>query len=158
MTNNGLDKFDRLILDRVQSNNRISSEALGLEIGLSTASTQRRLKRLRESGVIQQDVSILDPHLLGYPLQLLVQVSMERETAETLDNFKTQAVQHVCVQQVFYVTGECDFVLVVMARDMLHFESISDELFLKNATVKSFTTSVVMGNSEQSLLIPIDQA
>ncbi|QOZ38386.1 hypothetical protein XH92_37430 [Bradyrhizobium sp. CCBAU 53421] len=56
-----LDIFDARLLDLVQHNNRLSSEALGEKIGLSASGVQRRLKRLRSRRVIEADVSIVSP-------------------------------------------------------------------------------------------------
>jgi DNA-binding Lrp family transcriptional regulator len=149
------DKFDRALLSLIQKNNRISAEAMGTDIGLSTASVQRRIKRLRDAGVITADVSIVDRSLLGYHIQLLVHVEMERDSKQSIGSFRKALAVHECVQHSFYVTGQYDFILIVIARDMSHYESIADELFLHSDEVKAFTTSVVMGESEQSLFVPV---
>lgn len=151
-----LDKFDRALLSLIQINNRVSAEAMGSDIGLSTASVQRRLKRLRDENVITADVSIVDRNLLGYHIQILVHVEMERESKQSIASFRESLAKHECVQHSFYVTGQYDFILIVIARDMSHYETIAEELFLHSDEVKSFTTSVVMGESEQSFFVPVD--
>lgn len=151
-----LDKFDRALLSLIQINNRVSSEAIGSEIGLSTASVQRRLKRLRDAKVISADVSIVNRNLLGYHVQLLVHVEMERESKQSIQSYRETLAEHRCVQHSFYVTGQYDFILIVVAKNMSHYESIADELFLHSKEVKSFTTSVVMGEGQQSLFVPVN--
>ncbi len=151
-----LDKFDRALLSLIQKNNRVSSEAMGADIGLSTASVQRRLKRLRDDNVITSDISTVNRGLLGYHIQLLVHVEMERESKTSIESYRETLAKHECVQHYFYVTGQYDFILVVIAKSMSHYESVADELFLQSDQVKSFTTSVVMGESLQSLFVPID--
>ncbi|HYZ61850.1 MAG TPA: winged helix-turn-helix transcriptional regulator, partial [Acetobacteraceae bacterium] len=56
-----LDRFDLKLLDLVQRDNRLTSEALGDRVGLSATAVQRRLKRLREEGVIEADVAVVSP-------------------------------------------------------------------------------------------------
>ncbi len=151
-----LDNLDKALLSLVQMNNRTSAEALGLEVGLSTAAVQRRLRRLRDANVIQADVAIVDRNLVGYPLQLVVHIELERESKESLGRFKEAALKSNCVQQVLYVTGQYDFILMLIAKDMRHFETISDQLFLENDDVKAFTTSVVMGEDRSTFFVPLD--
>ncbi len=150
-----LDDFDRQILNLVQRDNRLSSERLGSEIGLSTASVQRRLRRLRADGIIKQDIAVIERRATDYTLQLVVQIFMEREDAKTLQRFRTQMEAHSCVQQIFYVTGQTDFFAIMIARDISHFEAIAEQLFLANPDVKSYITSVVMGSDKQTLSVPI---
>ncbi|GAA6138559.1 Lrp/AsnC family transcriptional regulator [Arenicella sp. 4NH20-0111] len=151
-----LDKLDKALLSLVQMNNRSSAEALGVEVGLSTAAVQRRLRRLRDAKVIKADVAIVDRNTVGYPLQLIVHVELERESRDSLGRFREAAFTTSCVQQVFYVTGQYDFILLVIAKDMRHFELMSDELFLENKDVKAFTTSVVMGEDKSNCFVPLD--
>lgn len=151
-----LDNLDKALLSLVQLNNRTSSEALGTKVGLSTAAVQRRLRRLRDAKVIRSDVAVVDRSQVGYSVQLLVHVELERESKHSIDQFRQIVSEHTCVQHVFYVTGQYDFILTVVARDIAHYESISEQLFLGSDEVKSFTTSVVMGESKQTCFVPLD--
>ena len=60
-----LDSFDRKILKIVQSNNRVTSEKLAKDVGLSSSACQRRLNSMRKDGVIKKDVSVLDRNKLN---------------------------------------------------------------------------------------------
>lgn len=151
-----LDNLDKALLSLVQLNNRTSSEALGTKVGLSTAAVQRRLRRLRDAKVIRSDVAVVDRSQVGYSVQLLVHVELERESKHSIDQFRQIVSEHKCIQHVFYVTGQYDFILTVVARDIEHYESISEQLFLGSDEVKSFTTSVVMGVSKQTCFVPLD--
>ena len=74
-----LDDFDRHILARVQRDAHCKAEAIASEIGLSASAVQRRLKRLRERGVIRAEVAVLDPAAVGGLLTLLCGMAIERE-------------------------------------------------------------------------------
>jgi DNA-binding Lrp family transcriptional regulator len=84
-----LDHFDRQILGFVQSDSRQPAEAIGAAIGLSASAVQRRLVRLRQSGVIIGDISLVDPKAVDRPLTLIVDIELERERPELLQSFRS---------------------------------------------------------------------
>lgn len=150
-----LDAFDREILRRVQRDARATGEDIGADIGLSAAAVQRRLKRLRQTGVIAAEVALLDPTAVGQAMSFIVGVEMERERADVLDAFRRQARADPNVQQCYYVTGEADFVLVVVARDMADFEVFTRRLLLDNENIRRFSTNVVMARDKVGLVVPV---
>jgi len=150
-----LDHFDLKLLEAVQQNNRLSSEALGELVGLSATACQRRLKNLREAGVIEADLSIVSPEAVGRPLMMLVSVTLERERADIIDRFKQAIRKTPEIMSGYYVTGEADFVLLVSARDMADYEAFTRRFFYENADIRSFKTTVVMDRVKASFAIPI---
>jgi Lrp/AsnC family leucine-responsive transcriptional regulator len=151
-----LDRLDARLLDIMQSNNRHSSEELGAMVGLSATAVQRRLKRLRERGVIEADVSIVKPGAVGRPIAMLVLVSLERERADIVDRFK-QSIRHTPeVMNGYYVTGDSDFVLIVTAQSMEDYEAFTRKFFYENPDIKGFKTMVVMDRVKTGFLVPID--
>ncbi len=83
-----LDALDLRILERYQFDTRVPARAIGAAIGLSTAAVQRRLKRLRQIGVIQREVAELAPKALGLPVTCVVGVNPEKERAADIERFK----------------------------------------------------------------------
>jgi Lrp/AsnC family transcriptional regulator, leucine-responsive regulatory protein len=150
-----LDKLDLRILERVQDSVRVAAETIAAEIGLSAAAVQRRLKRLRETGVIRAEVALVEPAAVGLPVTCLVGVELERESHQALDRFKVRIAQRPQVQQCYYVTGQADFMLVVVCADMAAYEAFTREALLADANVKGFTTSVVMERVKVGLALPI---
>ena len=152
-----LDTHDRAILVELQKDSRVSVSALAEASGLSTASVQRRVKRLRDTGVILGEVAVLNQKALGYDLTFIVQVELEREKVSHVREFRTRLEREARVQQVYYVTGEADFILICLARDMKDFEELTQRLFFDNANVRKFRSSVVMGQSKTGLSVPLDE-
>jgi DNA-binding Lrp family transcriptional regulator len=150
-----LDAFDREILRRVQLDARATGEDIGATIGLSAAAVQRRLKRLRDLGVIVADVAVVDPLAVGQAMTFIVGVELERERADMLDAFRRAARADPNVQQCYYVTGAADFMLVVIARDMDDFEAFTRRLLFDNPNIRRFTTNVVMARDKVGLGIPV---
>ena len=152
-----LDKADRRLLAALQEDSRQGLEALAGACGLSVASTQRRLKRLRGDGTIAREVAIVDPLAVGQAMTFVVMVELERERLDQLDDFRRAARAEAQVQQCYYVTGEADFALVCTARDMADFEALTHRLFFENANIRRFRTSVVMDRTKVGLSLPLGQ-
>lgn len=104
-----LDDFDRRLLKLVQSDAGQTAEQLAGSVGLSASAVQRRLKRLREAGVIIREAAILDPKSLGSPAVFLASLQMERESPELTAQLRTWLMAQEHVQQAFMVTGQTDF-------------------------------------------------
>lgn len=139
-----VDQLDRKILRRYQTNTRVAAETIAAEIGLSTAAVQRRLRRMRKSGVIRQESAVIDPRAVGLAVTCVVAVELLRETGSGIQRFKTKIAKYPEVQQCYYVTGTYDFLLVVLALDMQAYEAFTRKALLEDANVRSFTTHVVL--------------
>ncbi len=151
-----LDRFDARLLSLVQTHNRSSSEELGAIVGLSATAVQRRLKRLRDKGVIEADVSIVTPKAVGRPIAMLVLVSLERERVDIVDRFKQSIRQTPEVMNGYYVTGDSDFVLIVTAQSMEDYEAFTRKFFYENPDIKGFKTMVIMDRVKTGFSVPID--
>lgn len=152
------DAFDLRILALYQHDVRLAAERIGERVGLSAAAVQRRLKRLRERGVIEAEVARIAPRAVGLPITCIVSVDLERETAADLDRFKARMLACAEVQQCYYVTGEADFVLVVLAADMELFEAFTRHHLLADANVRSFTTHVALERVKCGMSVPLDRS
>ena len=150
-----LDDLDRRILALYQADTRLSAEAIGAEVGLSTAAVHRRLKRMRDGGVIEAEVAVLSPEALGLPLACVVAIDLDSEARGELDRFAARMRALPQVQQCFYVTGEFDFIVVVVAADMAAYETFTREHLLSDPNVRRFTTHVVMKRVKTGLAVPI---
>ena len=152
-----LDAIDVRILSIVQKNNRLTTEALAEMAGLSATACQRRLKRLREEGIIEADVSIISPKAVGRYVQMLVLVSLERERRDIIDRFKKAIRTTREVVNGFYVTGESDFVLYVTARDMEEYEEFTRRFFYENPDIKGFKTLVIIDRVKIGFALPLEE-
>lgn len=148
-----LDKADRIILNLLQANARVSLEALADSCGLSSASVQRRVKRLRDAGVIESEIAVLNPEALGQCMTFIVMVELERERIDQLDAFRRIVKKEAQVQQCYYVTGDADFTLICTASNMADFEALTQRLFFENTNVRRFRTSVVMDRTKVGLSV-----
>jgi len=150
-----LDEFDLKLLTLVQKNSRLTAEQLSEKVGLSPTTCQKRLKKMRDTGVIAEEIAVLNRELIGRSLTMIVEVTLERERPEFLDQFKETMLNTPEVMQCYYVTGNADFILILTARDMKDYEDFTRRFFFHNSNVKRFHTNVVMDSVKVGLSIPV---
>ncbi len=152
-----MDRLDLRLLELVQRDNRLTADELSESVGLSPSACQRRLKRLREDGVIVADVSIVAPEALGRRLTMIVQVTLERERPDLIDTFKRSMIATPEVMQCFYVTGDADFVMILTVKDMKDYEVFTKRFFIENPNIQRFNTIVVMDWVKAGLQVPVSE-
>lgn len=150
-----LDAVDLALLADLQQDARPSQGALGARVGLSAAAVNRRIRRLADDGYIDRTVAVLEPGALGYPLTVIVQIEAVSEEVDKLDELQRSLVECPNVQQCYYVTGEWDFVLVLLVHDMDRYRRLTRELFFASGNVKRFKTLVVMDRAKVGLSVPL---
>jgi DNA-binding Lrp family transcriptional regulator len=150
-----LDRFDRQLLNLVQEDAGQTAERLAEQVDLSPSAIQRRLRRLREEGVIAREIAVVDPASIGRPTFFIVSLQIEQERPELLAQLRKWLAARNNVQQVFYVTGEADFILVLTAPDTAAYETFMSQLLQENPNVKRFTTNVALNVVKRGLGIPV---
>mgnify|MGYP002760027066 CR=1 FL=1 len=149
-----LDAYDKKILAILQENNRVSQRTLAEDVNLSASAVNRRIAALEEAGIIERNVSILNPSAMGRPITIIVEVKLENERLDLLDEIKSRFTTRPEVQQVYYVTGDFDFLLVLNVKDMEEYEALTRELFFYG-NIKQFKTYVAMQNVKRTFAMPI---
>jgi DNA-binding Lrp family transcriptional regulator len=136
-----LDTIDLLLLDSLQRDASLSNVALAEKVNVSPPTCLRRVKRLVDGGWIERQVAVLNADklsaTLGHGLTALVEVSLDRQGSEHLDAFEARAVAQDAVQQCWRVSPGPDFMLVLQARDMPHYLTVSQALFTQDANVRN---------------------
>lgn len=155
MARSDLDPFDRRLLALVQRDAAQTAEALAGQVGLSASAVQRRLKRLRATGVILGEVAVVDPLKVGKPNFFLAALEIERERPELIARLRQWLAAEEQVQQIYYVTGTADFVLVVVAPDVGAYDALMSRLMADNPNVRRFTTNFALGVGKRGLFVPI---
>lgn len=123
-TNIELDALDHRILQVLQESADLSNLELARQVHASPPTCLRRVRRLRELGVIERVVALLNPEILGEPLSAIVEVSLDRQGAEAWLEFEEKANAEAAVRQCYRVGGGVDYVLVVVVRDMPAYQAL----------------------------------
>ena len=118
-----LDKLDKRILQELQSNGAITNLELAEKIGLSPSPCARRVKQLADSGIIERQVTLLNASKLDLKLTALIQISMDRHTADRFEIFEQEVKNYPEVVECLLITGQsADYQLKVMVPDMEYYQ------------------------------------
>lgn len=154
-----MDATDRKILALYQADTRRTADSIGSEVGLSAAAVQRRLKRLRETGVIRGEIALVDAAAAGVPIVCVVMLTMGSRPAHApedhLTRFKLAVKRAPEVQQCYHVTGSSDMVLVVTAVSMEAYGEFAHRWFETNEHVTRYETHVVLDRVKVGLSLPL---
>lgn len=151
-----LDNYDRKLLNILQDNNKLSQRELAEKVSLSPSAVNRRIAALETTGVIKSNVSVVDPIAVGRPITVIVEVKLENERLDLLDEIKKRFTGHAQVQQVYYVTGDFDFLLVINVKDMAEYEQLTRDIFFFG-NIKQFKTYVAMQINKRTLKVNVDE-
>jgi DNA-binding Lrp family transcriptional regulator len=136
-----LDAIDLTLLDQLQTDSSLNNQELAARVHLSPPTCLRRVKRLRDAGLIASEIAILDPELLartlGHGLEAIVEVSLDRQGSDEQDAFERRVAADDAVQQCYRVSPGPDFVLMVWARDMPDYLALAQRLFTSDANVRN---------------------
>jgi Lrp/AsnC family leucine-responsive transcriptional regulator len=113
-----LDRIDRKILNLLQQDNQIATNTLADLVNVSAPTVLRRLRSLREAGIIEADVAMLNPLTLGLGLMVFVEVSLASQADDQLKAFEQRMMSEPEVLQCYFVTGQYDYFLIVHVADM----------------------------------------
>ena len=117
MTRTKIDDIDRLILDELQANGRVTNVDLARRAGISAPSCLRRVRALEEAGYIQGYHAELDAAALGFGVTVFVQVGLSSQAEADLEAFEAQTGEWPEVRECHMLAGETDFILKVVAVD-----------------------------------------
>lgn len=153
------DQVDLQLLALLQADASQSNQALAEQVHVSPPTCLRRVKRLHEVGLIERQVALLQPDRLaavqGHGLACIVEVSLDRQDAQSLDAFEARAVEHPAVQQCWRVSPGPDFILVVHTRDMPGYLALSQQLFTGDANVRNVKAFFSTKRAKFSTAIPL---
>lgn len=154
-----LDKLDRAILRLLQENGRETYDVIGAQVGLSASAVLRRVKRLEEAGVIARYVALVTPQAVGLGLTAYINVRLEKHTEShkrnPMDLFRAAVQAWPEVVECAALTGEMDFILVVLVQDMAHYSRFILETLLKHPSVQDCKTSFVLDRIKSTTAVPV---
>ena len=141
MTNITIDELDRKLLRALQADAGRSNHELAQAVHASPATCLRRVKRLRELGLIAREVALLNPERLaqaqGHGVQAVVEITLDQQGQEHVQAFAELAAADPQVQQCWQVSPGPDLVLVVQARDLPGYQALAQRLFTQHANVRN---------------------
>jgi Lrp/AsnC family transcriptional regulator, leucine-responsive regulatory protein len=152
-----LDKLDKKILQELQRNGAISNLELAEKIGLSPSPCARRVKQLQESGIIKHQVTLLDASKLQLKLIALIQISMDRHTADRFELFEEQIRQYPEVVECLLITGQsADYQVKVVVPDMEYYQEFLLNKITRIAGVTDVHSSFILREVLSTTELPLN--
>jgi Lrp/AsnC family leucine-responsive transcriptional regulator len=139
----------------LQRDATLTYEQLSERVGASPSAVQRRLAKLKSSGVIRGIRAIVNAKAVGYPLTFIVGLEIERKRADLYGSLQRWIVAHESVQHAYNITGAFDFALIVTAQSLESYDLMMSELIEANPNVRKYTTMVVLQALKQETLVPV---
>jgi DNA-binding Lrp family transcriptional regulator len=150
-----LDRFDRAILQQLQRDARITNAALAEKVSLSESASLRRVRALEESGLIQGYTAVIDQQKAGFPVNVFVTITLDRQSQAGLEAFE-QAVRKVPgVMECYLMTGEHDYMLRLVVADLADFERIHHQHLTRLPSVVRVQSSFAMRTVTRSTALPV---
>lgn len=150
-----LDEADVKILRLLQADGRMTNADLARKIGLSPPSMLQRVRKLEEAGYIKGYYAELSPDALGYQLLVIAMVSLSLHQEGSIEQFRnaTRAVPEIL--EVLHISGEYDFMLKVVARDMRDYERIVTTHISSIKAVGKINSCFVLAVNKQGTALPL---
>ena len=152
-----MDFIDREILHLLQHDATRSSRELGSEVGLTATPCWRRIQALRQSGVIQREVAILDPSQLSLDINALVQIRTNDHSAAWLSDFTAAIGEFPVIVEAFRTSGEIDYMLRVVVPDMNSYDDFYKRL-IERVALYDVRTIFEMEELKRTTALPLDYA
>ncbi|MBC7986948.1 MAG: Lrp/AsnC family transcriptional regulator [Sphingomonadaceae bacterium] len=150
-----LDAIDRVILDALQEEGRLTNVELARRAGLTAPPCLRRIRALEESGAIQSYHARLDPAALGYGITVFAMVSLRSQAEEDLRGFEAHVAALPLVRECHMLNGEIDFILKIVARDLPHFQEFLTTQLTTAPNVASVKTSLTIRTAKNLPGVPV---
>jgi len=150
-----LSRADHLLLDALQSDATRSQSELAEIAGMSRSSVWRRIRDFEESGLITAQVALLNPQQAGFQIQVLLSVAMTEHTDENRQDFERHVALLPEVTECFSVSGERDYVLHVVVRDMDAYNQFLNAQVLKHSAVRSASSTFVLRRVKYTTMMPL---
>lgn len=145
-----LDETDLQLLRMLQADGRVTNAELAKSVNLSAPSVLQRVRNLERSGTIRHYTAILDAEKLGFRLTALTMISLSLHEAQPIERFRKAVIEIPEVTEAYHVTGEFDFLLKIVVRDIRHYEQLIRERLTKLRGISQIKSSFVLGVTKHS--------
>ena len=150
-----LDEIDVQLLAILQADGRITNADLAKRVNLSPPSVLQRVRALEKSGLIRNYVAILDQDRLGLKITAWVQISLALHQEQPIERFRKSVQEIPEILECYHVSGDFDFLLKVVVRDMKAYEAFVREKLSKIKGIGQIRTGFVFGTTKYTTQVPL---
>jgi Lrp/AsnC family leucine-responsive transcriptional regulator len=151
-----IDHIDLHILDLLQNDARITTKEIADKLGLTITPISVRIRKLEETGYISRYVAILDKEKIGKGLLAITTVTLREHSQAAIRSFERAGVKFREVMECYRLTGQFDFLLKVVVRDMQEYNSFAMEKLSTLPNIGSVQTSFVLWEGKVETAYPLN--
>jgi len=151
-----LDEADQRLLRALQRDASMSQADLAEQAGVSASLVSRRLARLKEAGVLRAVVGLVDAEQAGLTCSAIIRVRLKDHAAASVKAFRDLVTRMREVTLCVMLTGEADYLLKIVARDLPHFQEIVQSKLLRCAAIAHMESSIVLEHLKDTTELPLD--
>ena len=149
-----MDTKDREILRQLQRDASMSMTELAERSALSKTAVWRRVRALEESGVIRARVTLLDPEAMGFGLTVFAFVRTNQHSDRWFSRFETAVLSIPEILEFHRTSGDIDYLLRIVARDMRHYDEIYRRL-IREVDFADLSSTFVMETFKAGTELPL---
>jgi DNA-binding Lrp family transcriptional regulator len=151
-----MDSADRRLLIAIQKDASVSQADLAESAGVSASQVSRKLSKLKEDKILRGIVGVLDPKRAGLTCSAIIRVRLRDHAAANVKTFRDLVERMNEVTLCVMTTGETDYLMKVVARDLPHFQEIVQSQFLRCAAIAHMESSIVLEHLKDTTELPLD--
>jgi DNA-binding Lrp family transcriptional regulator len=155
MKNINLDVIDLRILAELQADGALSNVALARRVHLSPSPCLMRVKALESSGVIQRYVALASAAALGLGLKVFISISLKEQSRQALATFEQRIAEHDAVMECYLMTGDSDYLIRVVVRDMADLEKFILEQLTPIPGIEKIRSSFALKQVRYKTALPL---
>ncbi|MGB6054522.1 MAG: Lrp/AsnC family transcriptional regulator [Burkholderiaceae bacterium] len=152
-----LDKVDRKLLNLLQQDNQTPTRILADKVHISQPTCLRRVRELRQAGVISADVALVDPFALGYGMLAFLEISLNNQSDEQMQEFEQRMNREPEVMQCYFVSGDYDYFVIAHVLDMDAYYQFVRRAISGSGNVRHFQSRFPMKRAKFATRIAFDE-
>jgi len=150
-----LDAGDRRLLAALQRDADASQSSLAEAAGVSASQVSRKISRLKEEKVLRSIVGLVDARRVGLTCAAIIQVRLRDHSAPNVRTFRDLVERMDEITQCMMITGESDFLIKIVARDLPHFQEIVQSKLLRCPAIAHVESSIVLEHLKDTTALPL---
>jgi Lrp/AsnC family transcriptional regulator, leucine-responsive regulatory protein len=155
--NISLDELDLRILAVLQIDGSLSNQTLSNRVFASTATTLRRVRALKEAGVIERSVAIIAPDKVGGAINAICEITLAEQNAESFDAFEKKASDEPAITQCYRTAPAVDFTLILTLQNMDAYNALVQRVFTATNNVRNVRTRFATKRAKFNAYVPLPQ-
>lgn len=151
-----LDNIDKILLNNLQKNGRITNVELAENAGISAPPCLRRLKLMENKNIITGYHADINPTSLGYFFRAICIVSLKCQSSVEVKKFLDSVSKSENIRSCFSTSGNENFILTIVAKNLQDYERILKKEIQSNKALSSVKTYITLNKHKDDCGLPIE--